>query len=271
MNRSVISMNADPRSRLNLIDTRWTLVVQAHAEGTVAAVARRDLFDRYCGAAWRYMLAVTRREDVAEELFQEFALRLMRGDFCRATAQRGRFRDYLKAVLINLVRDFYRARQTGPARLPENLVDPRSISTPRPHSAEGSPSMATRGAAASADAQTDLAFLDSWRNELLHRTWAALEHESPKLYAVLRTHIELADASAREKADQHARRTGEPFTANHFRVALHRARARFASLLRREVAASLDRPTDDQLNDELKQLRLLQYCTIQQQAKRVTA
>ena len=66
-------------------------MAKAHAEGSTAQMARHDLFDRYCGAAWRYMLAVTRDEQVAEELFQEFSLRLIRGDFFRALdlVQRG--------------------------------------------------------------------------------------------------------------------------------------------------------------------------------------
>lgn len=243
----MIPTNAGTRWRLNLIDTRWTLVAQAHAEGPLAVAARNDLFERYCGAAWRYLLAVTRNEDVAEELFQEFALRLIRGDFSRARPQRGRFRDYLKTVLINLVRDFHRARRDGPAPLPDSLADRQSAAQPHP-------------AAASPDSEEAFIFLESWRNELLHCVWSALQERSPRLYAALKTHIELPETSACEKAEHLSRRLGESCTANHFRVTLHRARDRFAALLRREVAASLGQPTDDELTSEFRQLRLLRYC-----------
>jgi hypothetical protein len=47
----------------------------------------------YHRAVHRYLLGALRDEDAAEELFQEFALRFVRGDFRWADRGRGRFRD----------------------------------------------------------------------------------------------------------------------------------------------------------------------------------
>ena len=148
--------------------------------------------------------------------------------------------------------------------LSNNVADPRSSSPSETVLALDSTTERALDAGAATGAYGESTFVESWRSELLHRTWTTLRLENPKFHTVLRTHVERQDASAREKASLVAQQSGEPFTANHFRVALHRARGRFAALLRQEVAASLKQPTDQQVNDELKQLRLLQYCRVQQ-------
>src|SRR4051794_28269956 len=97
------SADAVAPSRLSRIDTPWTIVARAHdGPCDAAASAQRLLIERYRGAAYRYLRASVRDPDAAAELFQEFALRLLRGDFHRARRHRGRFRDYLKSVLVNL-------------------------------------------------------------------------------------------------------------------------------------------------------------------------
>ena len=55
--------------------------------------------------------------DLADEMFQEFALRLVRGDFRNADAARGRFRFFLKTALYHLVVDAQRlpAPRTRPS------------------------------------------------------------------------------------------------------------------------------------------------------------
>src|SRR5688500_14765658 len=86
--------------RLSRITTLWSVVGQAHGGATAgtASAARRVLMERYRGAAYRYLLGAVRSPDAADELFQEFALRFVRGDFRRADPDRGRFRDYVKAA-----------------------------------------------------------------------------------------------------------------------------------------------------------------------------
>jgi len=249
-------MSEASQARLNLIETRWSLVGQAHGGGIPALAARDILFHRYSGAAWRYLLAVARSQEIAEELFQEFSLRLIRGDFSRSSQERGRFRDYIKTVLINLVRDYHRKRRCQPVSLSYPLADPASD----PHRASASKTT-SHGTPTFAEEDPDATFLQSWRSELLHRVWKALASQKPKYHAVLTAQIELPTKEAREKAKYVEQRLGQAFTANHYRVALHRARRVFASLLKHEVAVSLDDPSEDQLFRELKLLRLLRYCS----------
>jgi RNA polymerase sigma-70 factor (ECF subfamily) len=225
---------------LNQIATRWTLVNRAHSAGALAVFARHELVERYCGAAWRYLRAVTHDDAIAEDLFQEFALRLIRGDCHRAAAGAGRFRDYLKAVLINLVKDHFRRRQQHPLLRPDQLPD--------------------LGTDAALDSESHDAFLESWRDELLDRAWTALQESHAALHLVLRVHASQPEATAGEKADYLSRLSGEPFNANRFRVMLHRAREKFSGHLKREVAVSLGEPTEEELQSELHRLRLLRYC-----------
>src|SRR5262245_54474212 len=115
-------MPDDLDQRLSRIATQWTLLVQAHGPGAVSA-AQAALLARYRDAAVRYLLGAVRDADAAEELAQEFALRFLRGDFRRASPEKGRFRDYLRTALIHLVDDFHRARRATPQPA-ENAPEP---------------------------------------------------------------------------------------------------------------------------------------------------
>src|SRR5262245_6756508 len=100
---TVGQMAADPTpDRLSQISTMWTALRRAH-EGDADEERRllAGLIERYQGAAYRYLTAATGDPDVAAELFQEFAVRFLRGDFRRASPDRGRFHDYLRTHLIN--------------------------------------------------------------------------------------------------------------------------------------------------------------------------
>jgi hypothetical protein len=81
-----------PRPHLSRISTPWALLRQAHAGSEPAAVtAQRVLLQRYSGAAYRYLRGALHDEDAALDLFQEFVLRFLRGDFRRAQPAAGRF------------------------------------------------------------------------------------------------------------------------------------------------------------------------------------
>src|SRR5260370_23847891 len=92
--------------RLSRISTLWTVVYQAHQGSTDAvSAAQRALLERYSGAIHRYLLGAVRDPEVADDLFQEFALRFLRGDFNRADRERGRFRNFIKTSLFHLIVD----------------------------------------------------------------------------------------------------------------------------------------------------------------------
>src|SRR3954447_13452888 len=102
----------------------WTHLARAQdhdADPDRSALAA--LVERYHPAAYSYLLACTGREDDAADLFQEFALKLLRGEFRRADPSRGRFRDYLKTTLANLVRQHAGRVARDARRAPDELPD----------------------------------------------------------------------------------------------------------------------------------------------------
>lgn len=69
---------------ISRIPTAWTMVREAHGDHTQVQLAQQQLLDRYGGAIKRYALSALRDEDAADEVYQEFALRFVRGDFGNA-------------------------------------------------------------------------------------------------------------------------------------------------------------------------------------------
>src|SRR5262245_5988742 len=92
-----------PKERIDAITTRWSLLRLAHDASADTVQARQALVLRYASAIRRYLGAVLRSRDDADELAQEVIVRLMRGDFAGADPSRGRFRDFLKTAVRNMV------------------------------------------------------------------------------------------------------------------------------------------------------------------------
>ncbi|GIW86492.1 MAG: hypothetical protein KatS3mg108_0816 [Isosphaeraceae bacterium] len=233
---------------LSQILTTWTLFHQAHAgNAEAAAEAQRRLLLRYGTPVYRYLLAAVRDEEAAEELFQEFALRFVRGDFHRADPGRGRFRQFLKTALINLVRDHRRKtarRSTAP--LSETSLDPTDPHEP------------------GVGGEDDERFLDLWRAELLERAWQALARYEAQtgqpLHTVLHDRTEHPDDKAPEIARRLSAQLGREVSPGWIRKRLFLARERFTDLIVDEVAASLEDPAPAAIEDELIELGLLDRC-----------
>jgi RNA polymerase sigma-70 factor (ECF subfamily) len=234
----------DP-DRLSQIDTLWTVVRRAHNDGaSQVAQAQQTLLERYGPAAQRYLRAVVKDRDGADEVYQDFAVKFLRGDFASVSPERGRFRAFLKTVLFRMAMDFHRRGQRGPiVREMDSEFDPIGD--------EGS-------------AEYHEQFVVSWREELLAKAWVALkqlEAETGKpMHTVLLTRVEQPDAHSPELAAVVSQQLGREITPENIRVMLHRAREKFGELLLDEVVQSLDRPTLDDLEEELGDLRLLEYC-----------
>jgi DNA-directed RNA polymerase specialized sigma24 family protein len=232
-------METEPTpSHLSKISTSWTVLNQAHAGSAgAAATAQQWIMQRYGGAVHRYLLAAVRDPHVADDLTQDFALSLVRGDFHQVQPQRGRFRDYIKTVLFHLV-SRYRKRQI------------KSQSQDHPELVN---------VAAEAE-DLDAAYLQSWREALLGRTWEALAEAQPSFYTVLRFHADHPELPSHQAAEVLGRQLRRDFSAENLRQTLHRARSKFADLLLLEVAQSLESPTADNIGEELRDLNLLVYC-----------
>jgi RNA polymerase sigma-70 factor (ECF subfamily) len=231
--------------RLSNITTWWTMLRHAHQGETDSAVqAQQELMQRYCGAVYRYLFVAVRDAHVAEDLTQEFALRFLRGRFHKAHPERGRFRDYVKSALFNLVNDYRKRQGQGLHQVPLGDADPKAPDSD-----------------ASGD---DSVFAYNWRQELLARTWKALaEHEAATgqpYHTVLRFRVENPDLPSPQQAEQLSVLLGKTLTAAGVRQTVHRAREKFAQLLVEETRLSLGTDAPERLEEELIDLNLLKYC-----------
>ena len=236
----------DDDLHISRIQTAWSMVREAHGDHTAVQSAQERLLERYGGAVRRYALSALRNEDAAEEVFQEFALKFIRGDFGKADPERGRFRAFVKTVVYRLIVDYQRRKKKlgREGAMHSNIAEP---------------------AAATDDQKDDDAlFARSWRDELLARCWQKLaddEAESGKPYhTVLRYRVAHPDMRSPELAEGLAKELGKPINAGAVRVLLHRSRELFAELLLDEVTQSLSEDSLDEAEQELIDLDLHEYC-----------
>jgi RNA polymerase sigma factor (sigma-70 family) len=237
----------DEDLHLSRIQTAWSMVQRAHGDHTAVGSAQKALLDRYGGAVRRYALAALRDEDAADEVFQEFALRFVRGDFGGADPGKGRFRAFVKTVVYRLIVDYQRRQKK---RLREGQMHSNVAEPAGPEDAAGG--------------EDDALFHKSWRDELLARCWRKLADDEQKTakpyHTVLRYRVDHPDERSPELAAGLSERLGKPITAGAVRVLLHRAREAFAELLLEEVTQSLADGSLDNVEQELIDLELLEYC-----------
>lgn len=244
-------MASDERpDRLSQLSTSWTVVFGAHDPAVAMQSAREALLRRYERATRAYLRGALRDEDAAEECYQEFAYRLVRGDFRRADPRLGSFRKYLKTVLLNLVREYERKRRSRPGPLPPETPDPVVEDPPL----------------------DEERFQAAWRDEAILRALHALEawdgQSNQHLYTVLRLRMDHPDLTSEQMAERLAPVVGKPLNSQWIRKRLHNARHKFAELLLDDIAGSLEDPTDENVEEELSDLGLLDYCRTALQLRR---
>lgn len=233
-------------SHLSRIDTLWSVVRRAHqSEVTAASAAQQQLLELYGGAIRRYLIASLRDQDLADELFQEFALKFVNGSFRHADPDKGRFRAFVKTVLYRMIADHFRKKAS---RKEQSLPEELSGATDPGGTVPGE----------------DERFLVSWREQILDRTWQALaDHESRTgvpYHRVLRLRVSEPGISSERLAGRIAEMLGKTTSSGSARVLVHRAREKFANLLVGVVADSLSDGSDEAVEAELIELRLMVYC-----------
>jgi RNA polymerase sigma-70 factor (ECF subfamily) len=228
------------------VKTTWSKIFQGRGDDGAAQQARNELLVRYHEAVYHYFLRQIRDPHVAQELYSNFALRLIETDALlkRADPQRGRFRNYLKTALHHMIVDHY--RRVRRRREDEVLVDDEG----------GNIDVADRAA--------DATFDPIWRQELLNQAWKALEAAEKQggqpHYTVLRFQSDNPGLKGPDLAARLTEKLGKETSYENARMLLHRARKRFAALLLEEVERSLETPTPDDLEQELIDLKLLEIC-----------
>jgi RNA polymerase sigma-70 factor (ECF subfamily) len=233
---------ADISNRLSQIQTRWTVVFTAHQEGDAAARAQSELAQRYLGAIYRYILGTVHDPHRADDLAQEFAVRLVRGDFRKATPERGRFRDFVKTAVRNMITDDLRKKR--PHQLDSDYPEPAA------------PQETVVG--------SDETFLERWREELISRAWeglAVVEAETGQPYhTVLRQKASNPQLRSSQIAQQLSQERGKPINEVTVRKMVQRSREKFADLLLEEVGRSIQSTSRQEIEEELIVLGLYEYC-----------
>jgi RNA polymerase sigma-70 factor (ECF subfamily) len=206
--------------------------------------------ERYGGAVRRYLLGSLRNDDAADEVFQEFSLKLVTGAFQKADANFGRFRSFLKTTLFHLIVDYQR-------RGKRNAAQPLVCDAP------------DRPLPEDRLAEEDAAWTRSWRDELLAKGWATLakveQSSGTPYYTVLRYRSEHPDERSQDIAAALDGKVNEgkakkPLTSTSVRVLIHRARELLADQVLDLVRDSLDNASLDECEQELIDLNLLEYC-----------
>jgi RNA polymerase sigma-70 factor (ECF subfamily) len=240
----------DEDAHLSQIQTMWSMVQRAHGDHTAVQPAQQLLLDRYGGAIHRYALAALRDEDAADEVFQEFAVKFVRGDLGGADPERGRFRAFVKTIVYRLIVDYQRRQKK------------RGFESPLHTNLAGEVDVVTGPSAR--EEQEDALFRASWRDDLLARCWAKLAEAECQTgkphHTVLRFRVDHPDVASPELATGLTEKLGKPINAGAVRVMLHRAREAFADLLLDEVSNSLADASRDEVERELIELELLEYC-----------
>jgi len=231
--------------RLDQIATQWSLLRRAHQPDPLAAgAARNALVLRYNRAIRRYIGALLRDDHAADEVANDVMVRMLRGDFARATPGRGRFRDLLKVAVKNMVRNYWdrEQRRSGVDIDVVSMADPRG------------------GDEAAVDAAWDTA----WRAGVLDMAWQSLAGYQQQTagsiaYTLLRLRADHPDDDIAALARRLEETTGRSLAAAAVRQQLRRARLRFAELLLDELAGALSDPTPERLEEELADLDLMKY------------
>jgi DNA-directed RNA polymerase specialized sigma24 family protein len=230
--------------RLSQIETLWSVVLDANAQSATARFqAQSQLLARYGAAIQRYLLGALRDSNAAEDAYQEFAVKFLKGDFRNASPEKGRFRGFLKVVLSRIVANHYRSMTRKPTA---QLDSAYQVADPLPND------------------QWEQEFFTAWRDQMLAEAWSRMGEEELQSQrpwmTVLRLRVENPEWNSIELAGELAERIDQSITPARVRVILHRAREKFANYLIDAVSDTLRVDSLDEVEEELAELKLLQYC-----------
>ena len=235
--------SGDENARLSRIETRWSVVRQAHdSDRELATSAKHDLISLYGGAIRSYLGGAVRNDDLAGDLYQDFVVKFLKGDFKNLSPDRGRFRSFVKTVLFRMVAQYFRDQSKA------KVVD-------------------VDVSAVEKDAYSDKQeeeFVSVWRDEVLNRTWKKLAESEmaggSKHHTVLLAKVENPLANGDELATIIGEAIGKEISGANARVMVHRSREKFAMLMIEDVSESLDNPVREAVEQELIELGLMEYC-----------
>jgi DNA-directed RNA polymerase specialized sigma24 family protein len=232
-----------PASR-RFATTQWSLVLAA---GRRSSPKSDEALATLCAAYWYPLYASVRSQgytaDNAQDLTQEFFARLLaRNDFAAADRTKGRFRSYLSAALKHFLanaRDHARACKRGDGRVPISLdfeIAEGRFSREPTHTLTA-----------------EKAFARRWALTLLDQVLARLRKEfvtagKGASFDRLKDFIS-GENDAASYADV---AVAMKMTEGAVKVAVHRLRRRYRTLLRREISQTVADPSA--VDDEIREL-----------------
>jgi RNA polymerase sigma-70 factor (ECF subfamily) len=233
-------------SRAPFPTTRWSLVARA---GGASSPDAREALELLCRAYWFPIYAFIRRHgadaEAARDLTQTYFTRLLEKDLLvAADPRKGRFRSFLKTDCTYFLadqRDRERAQKRGGVRA---MVHIEALDAEDRYRRE------------MADELTpERQFDRTWALTLLERVLdqLAAEHADSGRSAIFeRLQVVLTPGSALSSYAALAAQLG--MTEGAVQVAVHRLRRRYRAILRRQIAATLEDPTDAEVEDEIRAL-----------------
>ena len=225
------------------VTTHWSQVLLAadhHSPDSAPAL------EKLCRAYWSPLYYYLRRDGrsshEAEDLTQAFFARLLeRNSFAAATPERGRFRSFLLTALKNFVVNEWRSRHA------EKRGGHLQILSLDAQTTEGY-YVADPGA----HLKPEVLFDKQWALTVIERVLDRLRSE----YAAIGKADLFEDLKyflAAKKGTPHADLAAKHgITASAIGVAIHRLRQQYAQLLREEIAATVNDPSE--IDDEIRYL-----------------
>jgi DNA-directed RNA polymerase specialized sigma24 family protein len=214
--------------------TRWTQVSRAKANSPEGRRALAELCDAYYEPVAAFLRCELRDADSARELTHDFFTDVLGGGaIAHAEQKRGRFRSYL----LGAVKHFLAHHHEAARRLKRGGGwEAISIHDPDAQGAHSLPDASV--------SSPDAAFDRQWALTVLARTLQALQVECAAggradFFEQIKPWL-TGDAA---HGDQTALAASCGMNATALKVAVHRMKRRFRSMLKEEVAGTLDDPT----------------------------
>lgn len=232
----------------HFLTTRWSLVVAAGAASPAAEQALAFL----CRSYWYPLFAFLRRQGYnfaeAEDLTQGFFTALLEKEFLKdVERERGRFRSFLLAALKHYTAKQHRAARTQ-KRGGQHAV----------HSFDCSEGETRYQQEPFHETTPEALFDHDWAQAVIRRVLEALAADQADpakaaLFGELRGYLDGSNQTAYRDV---AERFG--MTEGAVKVAVHRLRQRFGTLLRQEIGHTVAEAgeVEDEINSLLKALRL---------------
>jgi DNA-directed RNA polymerase specialized sigma24 family protein len=238
------TLDSTAGGRPNFRTTQWGLVIAASTEGAGGRAALEELYRLYCYPVYAFIRRRGHGRQDAQDLTQDFFIHLLeKGTLGRANSQRGRFRNFLLGALDHFLAhaaERARAGKRGGGCLWVFLDDDTAENSYQLAAPEGM--------------TAEKVFDARWAATIVGAAFARLRVELESegkghLFEALQGFLlGRDDASYQQVADALSLSLGA------LKTIIHRLRGRYRTLLREEVARTLDSP--EEIDEELRYLRI---------------